>query len=67
MDVYEISRPATIMLKLRANSEEEAEALFNSISFDVGTLQIDTSDWRFKDCLDREQRDAIVDAYAEEI
>jgi hypothetical protein len=66
-DVYEISRIATIIFKVRASSEKEADNLINDLSVAVGTFMVDTTDWRWSEYTSEDQRNAVVEIYAEEV
>lgn len=65
--VYQIERPGWIHYHVRAANLKDAESFVDQITDEIGTLMVDTSDWRFvetpRTTLDR---DRIVDIYAEE-
>lgn len=67
MDVWEIERTSSTMFRVRAESEEEAERFADIINSVVGTLMIDTSNWRFKELDERLDIDdvEIVEIYSE--
>jgi hypothetical protein len=63
--VYEIRRDGIITFKVRAESQWDADHLVDEIATDVGTLMVDTADWRFKDGLASYDNERIVEIYAE--
>lgn len=64
-EVFEIERSATIRANVEAHSQEEAERIFDTLSQQVSTFEVDLRDWRFNR-IPWNIRDNIVEIYAEE-
>lgn len=47
MAVWDFERTSTTMFRIEAETEEEADRFVDVINDKVGTLMVDTSDWRF--------------------
>ena len=58
---YTISRTSTTYFTVLASDSDEAEAIVDRINDKVGTLMIDTTDWRFS----KIDLDDIVEIYSE--